>query len=463
MVRIIGLGIINATLPPAMTQPNLLELAKQGNAQAIATLMNRQLQPQGITIKAALKDNCLQMMLQSTPVSDREEMVAFVRKGLTTLGVAAIARVKIYGRQTGEDVPAWSEEFELAKQTPPTLKERARQRHVDAITTLLNRALAHKSITAKAILQADCLQVMLESALVPDEQVSTTLIRRELTALKVDSLKTVKLYGRQIGEEFPAWNKEFELVSKTLSTSRSETSSQTNPDQPAPGETSALESTPVFKKLEQAVRIFASNAVFFSLIVLTIWVPIRVIIHEQVVAEFIEAIFWPIAVGAILHSTSQIQKGKMPNYPEAMSVGLRNWGHILLARFFAGFVILLGLMAFIIPGIIFYLQNALIDSVVVFEKKYFLRTQQRSYKLTTGKRWQILGAITLFGLGYLCFNFILYAFIQLPIKTLLRLDNSLGSFIFSTAMDFILKISGCIVDIILFLFYLESRQQNSNL
>ncbi|WP_242063438.1 hypothetical protein [Nostoc sp. FACHB-892] len=41
-----------------MTQPNLLELAKQGDAQAIASLMNRQLQPKGITAKVALKDAC---------------------------------------------------------------------------------------------------------------------------------------------------------------------------------------------------------------------------------------------------------------------------------------------------------------------------------------------------------------------------------------------------------------------
>ena len=47
------------------TQPNLLELAKQGNPKAIATLMNRQLQPKSITAKAALKEGCLQIMLES--------------------------------------------------------------------------------------------------------------------------------------------------------------------------------------------------------------------------------------------------------------------------------------------------------------------------------------------------------------------------------------------------------------
>ncbi|MEH2011332.1 DUF4429 domain-containing protein [Nostoc sp.] len=104
-----------------MTQANLLELAKQGDAQAIASLMNRQLQPKGITVKAALKDACLQVMLESAQVPNQQALVAFVRKGIVGLGAASIKRVKIYGRQTGEEFPAWNQEFELvvhASSTP---------------------------------------------------------------------------------------------------------------------------------------------------------------------------------------------------------------------------------------------------------------------------------------------------------------------------------------------------------
>ena len=50
------------------SHPNLLDLAKQGNAYAIGALMNRQLQLKGITAKAALKDSCLQIMLESKQV-----------------------------------------------------------------------------------------------------------------------------------------------------------------------------------------------------------------------------------------------------------------------------------------------------------------------------------------------------------------------------------------------------------
>lgn len=61
-----------------MAQQNDLELAKQGNPHAIAALMNRQLQPKGITAKATLKDGCLQIMLESTQVPDQQALVSFM-------------------------------------------------------------------------------------------------------------------------------------------------------------------------------------------------------------------------------------------------------------------------------------------------------------------------------------------------------------------------------------------------
>jgi len=109
------------------TQPNLLELAKQGNAHAIAALINRQLQPKGITAKAALKDGCLQLMLESAQTLNQQVLVAFVRKGITGLGAASIERVKVYGRQIGEEFPIWNQEFELFGQQLPSINSTATQ------------------------------------------------------------------------------------------------------------------------------------------------------------------------------------------------------------------------------------------------------------------------------------------------------------------------------------------------
>ncbi|WP_392535615.1 hypothetical protein [Nostoc sp. C117] len=96
-----------------MTQPNILQLAKQGDVQAIASLMNRHLQPKGITAKVAFQDTCLEVMLESVQVPNQQILVVFVRRGLTNLGAASIARVKVYGQQISKEFPAWSQEFDL--------------------------------------------------------------------------------------------------------------------------------------------------------------------------------------------------------------------------------------------------------------------------------------------------------------------------------------------------------------
>ncbi len=51
----------------------------------LASLMNRQLQPKGITVKVALKDSCLQVMLESAQAPNQQALIAFIRKGITGL------------------------------------------------------------------------------------------------------------------------------------------------------------------------------------------------------------------------------------------------------------------------------------------------------------------------------------------------------------------------------------------
>jgi len=211
------------------TQPNLLELAKQGNAQAIATLLNRSLQPKGITAKANLKDGCLHLMLEAAKAPEQQTLVAFLQKGLENLGSSAFQKVKVYGRPIGEDIPTWTQEFILGEASsgestviqessnsseppkPLSLKERARQGDLEALTQLLNIATQHKGITTKVKRSDKALQVMLESDQIPDEITYTTLIRRAFDNLKLQ-LEDVKVYGKQIGEDFPAWSVELELI-----------------------------------------------------------------------------------------------------------------------------------------------------------------------------------------------------------------------------------------------------------
>lgn len=99
-----------------ISKPNILQLAKQGDSKAIAALMNRSLQPKGITAKVALKDGCLQVMLESAQVPNQQSLVAFVENGITRLDTSLIERIKVYGRRSGEKFAAWHQELELVGQ-----------------------------------------------------------------------------------------------------------------------------------------------------------------------------------------------------------------------------------------------------------------------------------------------------------------------------------------------------------
>lgn len=92
---------------------NLLDRAKQGDAQAIAAIMNRHLQPKGITAKTTFNEGVLQVMLEADELPNQQALTKFVRQGVTNLKSELIHTVKVYGKQVGEDFPGWNEEFQL--------------------------------------------------------------------------------------------------------------------------------------------------------------------------------------------------------------------------------------------------------------------------------------------------------------------------------------------------------------
>ncbi|MGA7936289.1 MAG: type IV pilin-like G/H family protein, partial [Kovacikia sp.] len=108
-----------------MTQPNLLESAKQGDPEAIATLMNLALQPKGVTAELQIVGKDLHVFLSSTRILNQQTLVSFTRKGLANLGLGVIQTVKVYGKKIGEDLPIWTEVFAMvpATELPPTKVE----------------------------------------------------------------------------------------------------------------------------------------------------------------------------------------------------------------------------------------------------------------------------------------------------------------------------------------------------
>lgn len=92
-----------------MSQQNVLESAKQGNPNAIAALINRNLQQKGIVAKVSRKDSCLRIMLEASEVPNQSSLVEFVRNGIKKLEVVGVDTLQVFGRQAGDDVPSWSQ------------------------------------------------------------------------------------------------------------------------------------------------------------------------------------------------------------------------------------------------------------------------------------------------------------------------------------------------------------------
>ncbi|NJO43543.1 MAG: hypothetical protein HC865_23925 [Cyanobacteria bacterium RU_5_0] len=93
------------------TQPNALKLAKQGDAKAIAALMNQPLQRKGITARVGFSNGCLWVILEGDRVPDQTVMVRFIEIGVSRLEIASLKSLKIYGRQAGQTYPDWSQEL----------------------------------------------------------------------------------------------------------------------------------------------------------------------------------------------------------------------------------------------------------------------------------------------------------------------------------------------------------------
>lgn len=101
---------------------NLKEQAQRGNIKAIATLMNRSFQRRGVTASVRLKEDCLQILLESGKVPEQSKYVSMVLTGIQNLAIANINTLEIYGKETSSDIPNWSHKVDL-NPLPPIYRQ----------------------------------------------------------------------------------------------------------------------------------------------------------------------------------------------------------------------------------------------------------------------------------------------------------------------------------------------------
>lgn len=100
-----------------MTKPHILELAKQGDAEAIAELINLSLKPKGVTATVKLTNGHLSVTLSAAKVPSQKVFAPFIHQGTIALGAPSIQSLTVFGQAVGSSSPNWEEEFHLGSQT----------------------------------------------------------------------------------------------------------------------------------------------------------------------------------------------------------------------------------------------------------------------------------------------------------------------------------------------------------
>lgn len=105
---------------PAVTQPALapttLELAQQGNLDAITFLLTRLLNPNlqktlatgGIRVQIRRKDDLLHVMTDAPTCPNQGQVAPAIIRFIQPLRIAKLTGVRVYGRRAGQKHPLWS-------------------------------------------------------------------------------------------------------------------------------------------------------------------------------------------------------------------------------------------------------------------------------------------------------------------------------------------------------------------
>lgn len=96
-----------------VSQQDILNLAKEGDARAIAFLIGQALQTFGVTAKGSLENKTLHLLLEAEQLPAEEACLRVAIKGLQRLQPNNIYGLTVYGRREGEQLPAWTQTVEL--------------------------------------------------------------------------------------------------------------------------------------------------------------------------------------------------------------------------------------------------------------------------------------------------------------------------------------------------------------
>ncbi len=167
----------------------------------------------------------------------------------------------------------------------------------------------------------------------------------------------------------------------------------------------------IFEIIRDAARLYASRPLLF------VFLTGIVIVPYEVVVVLIESGRGDVTVGTVLvlllvnlaligpciaalqiEAVLSLASGERPQLPTVLRKGLSVLPVVAAAEIVAGLSIALGLVFFIIPGVIIGLRLAVVAQAAAVEHTDWPGALRRSFQLTSRNAWRIFGLVAINGL-----------------------------------------------------------------
>ena len=102
---------------------------------------------------------------------------------------------------------------------------------------------------------------------------------------------------------------------------------------------------------------------------------------------------YAIVQGALVRSTVDHEEGRQPGLGESIMAGLVVAIPLIVMAIISGIAMMIGLVLFVVPGVILYLMWSVSAPALVDERLSIMGALGRSRYLTRGYRWRILGMV----------------------------------------------------------------------
>jgi stringent starvation protein B len=221
----------------------VLDLAKQGDADAIGALMNRSLTPQGVKARVILQGTTLQILLESLEVPAPDRFCNYIVQGLRKIGTPSVQRLELFGKQSDCEGYAWTQNYQVEGDNftlisaidPDVLPvasvaqdrsgldkaamiKLAQTGQIDAIEAFVKSSLADREDVIPFVeLDGSVLKVIIETKEFLDGQAFCAKFGGKMNALTGGVVKELAVYKRRNDKSLPFLMNQMTLFAKTSS------------------------------------------------------------------------------------------------------------------------------------------------------------------------------------------------------------------------------------------------------